>query len=54
MLIMILCFYVHITKMLNKYNDILIYKIFQLDETINVTMETNVASIENVKEWLNI
>jgi hypothetical protein len=35
---------------INKYNYILIYKIFQLDEISNVTMETNVAGIENEKK----
>lgn len=47
---MILCSH---KKNINKYNYILIYKIFQRDEIFNVTMETNAAWIENEKKWLN-
>jgi hypothetical protein len=47
---MILCSH---KKYIDKYNNILIHKIFQPHEIFDVTMKTNAIGIENAQNWLN-
>jgi hypothetical protein len=47
---MILCSH---KKYVDKYNNILIHKIFQPHEIFNVTVKTNATGIENAQNWLN-
>ncbi len=40
-------------KYVNKYNDLIIHKIFHANESFDVMMETNVMGVEHVENWLH-
>ncbi len=40
-------------KDVNKYNDLIIHKMFHVNEIFDVMMETNAMGVEHVKNWLH-
>ncbi len=40
-------------KDVNKYNDLIIHKMFHANEIFYVMMETNAMGVEHVKNWLH-